>query len=474
MTLTTDGTTALFLRALTDELGADLVATDPDIVASYRHDQSQFTDSSEPAAVLMPRTTDHVSAMLAHAHRFNVTVVPRGAGSGLSGGANASEGSVVLSLHRMNRIVEIDPGNRTVVVEPGVITADLRAAVGEKGLHYPPDPGSVDFCSIGGNIATNAGGMCCVKYGVTGDFVLALCVVMADGRVLRTGHKTVKGVAGYDLTSLFVGSEGTLGVITEATLRLVPKPGTAHTLVASFPTLESAGLAVAGVVDTGLTPSMLEILDRTTIRAVDAMTHMGLGDGVEALLLAQSDEPDAAAVLERIEQLCESAGATDVVASDDVAESAMLLEARRMALPALEQLGDWLLDDVCVPRTRIVELIAYIEEVAERHDLTIGVFGHAGDGNLHPTIIFDNGDPTSRASAIEAFNDITERALELGGTVTGEHGIGQLKKSWLGRELGPVGTQVHHALKNALDPSGTLSPLAVLPPLEEVDLGNRS
>ena len=472
MTVTTDGTTDVFLRTLADEVGADVVATDPDIIASYRHDQSQFTDSAQPDAVLMPRTTEHVSAALALAHRFGIAVVPRGAGSGLSGGANASEGSVVLSLHRMNRIVEIDPGNRTVVVEPGVITADLRAAVAEAGLHYPPDPGSVDFCSIGGNIATNAGGMCCVKYGVTGDFVLALCVVLSDGRVLRTGHRTVKGVAGYDLTSLFVGSEGTLGVITEATLRLVPKPAIAHTLVASFPTLESAGVAVAGIIDAGLTPSMLEILDRTTIRAVDEMTRMGLGDGVEALLLVQSDESDAAAVLESIEQLCTSAGATDVVASDDVAESAMLLEARRMALPALEQLGDWLLDDVCVPRTRIVELIAYIEEVAERHDLTIGVFGHAGDGNLHPTIIFDNGDPTSRASAIDAFNDITERALELGGTVTGEHGIGQLKKSWLARELGPVSTRVHHALKNALDPSGTLSPLAMLPPPEEADLGD--
>nr|WP_229745995.1 FAD-linked oxidase C-terminal domain-containing protein [Rhodococcus trifolii] len=458
----------MFLAELAQNLGTDVVVTDRDVVASYRHDQSRFTDSTDPVAVLMPRDTGQVSSMLALAARFGVTIVPRGAGSGLSGAANASEGSVLLSLHRMNSIVEIDAGNRTVVVQPGVITADLRAAVSKVGLHYPPDPGSVDFCSIGGNIATNAGGMCCVKYGVTGDFVLALCVVMADGQVLRTGHTTVKGVAGYDLTSLFVGSEGTLGIITEATLRLVPTPRAAHTLVASFPTLESAGRAVASIVHAGLTPSMLEILDRTTIKAVDAMTRMGLGDGVEAMLLVQSDEPDARDVLGRIEQLSTEAGASDTVISDDAAEGEMLLEARRMALPALEQLGDWLLDDVCVPRTRIVELIAFIEEVAQRHSLTIGVFGHAGDGNLHPTIIYDSNDAQSSASAVAAFNHITEKALELGGTVTGEHGIGQLKKSWLGRELGSVGVQVHHAVKEALDPAGILNPLGVLPPRDSV------
>ncbi|WP_228001985.1 FAD-binding oxidoreductase [Nocardia australiensis] len=439
-----------------------MIITDPDIAAGYAHDQSRFTPHHIPAAVLAPRSTDDVATCLALAHRHNVVVVARGAGSGLSGAANASPDSVILSLHRMNRIIRIDPGNRLAVVQPGVLTAALRAEVANAGLLYPPDPGSVEFCTIGGNIATNAGGMCCVKYGVTGDFVLALEVVLADGRILRTGHQTVKGVAGYDLTRLFVGSEGTLGVVTEATLRVVPAPRPPHTLVASFPDLASAGAAVTAIVHAGLTPSMLEILDRTTVRAVDDYAKMSLGADVEALLLGQSDDPDAAAVLARINELCTDAGALDVAITDDPVEGAMLLEARRLALPALERLGDWLLDDVGVPRTKIADLIASIEEIANHHGLTVGVFGHAGDGNLHPTIIFDDADPTSRRAARRAFDDITRRALELGGTVTGEHGIGHLKKHWLTAEQGPIGIAVHHAVKYALDPRGILNPHAVL------------
>ncbi|MFC9357506.1 FAD-binding oxidoreductase [Rhodococcus sp. NPDC057014] len=442
-------------------VGDDVVTTDPDIVAAYAHDQSRLTERGTPVAVLAPRTTAQVAACMTAAHRLGVTVIARGAGSGLSGAANAVDGSVILSLHRMNRIVSLAPANRVAVVQPGVVTGDLRAAAAAARLFYPPDPGSMDFSTVGGNIATNAGGMCCVKYGVTGDFVLALEVVLADGRIVRTGRRTIKGVAGYDLTRLFVGSEGTLGIITEATMRLVSPPHPAHTLVASFPQLAGAGRAVSGIVGAGLTPSMLEILDHTTVRAVDALARMGLGNDVHALLLIQSDGPDAAQSITRIEQLCLDHGASETAISDSADEGALLLEARRLALPALERLGNWLLDDVCVPLTKVTTLIESIELIAARHSLTIGVFGHAGDGNLHPTIIYDEHDATSRDSAFAAFNDITRCALDLGGTVTGEHGVGRLKKQWLAAELGATALDVHLSVKRALDPRNVLNPSAV-------------
>jgi glycolate oxidase len=446
------------VEAVVEALPVDIVITDPDIVASYARDQSRFTESSPPSAVLAPRTTSEVSACLAAAHRNSVAVIPRGAGSGLSGAANATADAVVLSLHRMTAIREIDTVNRLAVVEPGVVTADLRARAADAGLFYPPDPGSVAFSTIGGNVATNAGGMCCVKYGVTGDFVIGLEVVLADGRILRTGRRTVKGVAGYDLTHLLVGSEGTLGVITEITVKLLPAPREARTLVASFPTLESAGLAVSDIASSGSTPSMLEILDRTTVQAVDRMTKMGIGEGTAALLLVQSDDVDAESVLAAIESTCARLGASDVVVSSDPAEASMLLEARRLALPALESLGDWLLDDVAVPCSRITDLIGYIEGLAAELGLTIGVFGHAGDGNLHPTIIYDESDVSSKAAALSAFDAITRRALDLGGTITGEHGVGRLKSGWLSVEHDETSMQVHRAVKAALDPAGILNP----------------
>ena len=447
-------------------LPASVVVTDPDIVASYGRDQSRLTAHETPLAVLMPRTTAEVSLCLEVSHELGVHVVPRGAGSGLSGGANATAGSVVLSLHRMDKILEINPGDRLAVVQPGVTTATLRSAARQQAMFYPPDPGSVEMCTMGGNVATNAGGMCCVKYGVTGDFVIGLEVVLVDGRVMRTGRRTVKGVAGYDLTRLFVGSEGTLGVITEITVRLVPEPQSAHTLVASFETLRAAGEAVASVTRAGLVPSLMEIMDRTTVQAVDKMSRMNLGEDVAALLLIQSDDQHADALLTVVEQTCRQLGAIDLARSSDPAEAEQLLEARRLALPALELLGDWLLDDVSVPRSRIVDLIAAVEEISQRLEIVIGVFGHVGDGNLHPTLIFDDADPQSRASMRTAFDEVTQKALELGGTITGEHGVGQLKRDWLLRELDPAAQAVHVAIKSALDPRGLLNPGKVMARVE--------
>ncbi|EME15607.1 FAD-binding oxidoreductase [Rhodococcus triatomae] len=437
-------------------LGRIVLSTDPDVTASYGFDQSRFTDRATPPIVLAPTTTVEVAECLRVAAEQGWTVVPRGAGTGLSGAANGAADAVVLSTHRMRSIVSIDPVERLAVVQPGVVTGDLRAAVAEQGLFYPPDPGSVAISTIGGNVATNAGGMCCVKYGVTGDFVLGLEVVLADGRVLRTGRRTAKGVAGYDLTRLFVGSEGTLGVVTEVTVRLLPAPREPLTLVATFGTLAAAGEAVAAITASGVSVSMLEIMDRTTLRAVDRMARMGFDDDTAAMLLVQSDAPDAAAVLADVEKAC--VGAVDVAIGEDPAEGTQLLEARRLALPALEQLGDWLLDDVCVPRSRIVDLIDHIEAVAADEQLTIGVFGHAGDGNMHPTIIYDESDPASRAGALRAFDRITRHALDLGGTITGEHGVGRLKKDWLARELDDTSMAVHRAVRSALDPEGRMNP----------------
>lgn len=445
-------------------LPTEIVITDPDVMAGYTNDESQLTISGEPAAVLTPRNTQEVADCLRLCHQLAISVSVRGAGTGLAGGANAASGGVVLSTHRMNRLIEIDPVQRLAVVEPGLITADITTAAADYQLAYPPDPGSIDICSIGGNVATNAGGMCCVKYGVTGDYVAALEVVLADGRLLRTGTRTRKGVAGYNLSQLFVGSEGTLGVITEITLRLVPAAEPAHTLVATFDALSSAGAAVEAIIASGLDCSAIELLDTTTLAAVSEFTQMRL-EPAAAMLLIRSDVHTASEVLVSVEEICQRAGASDVARGDDPAEGNELMHARRAALPALETLAArtgrrWLLDDVCVPVTKVAALVSAIEQVAVTTGLTIGVFGHAGDGNLHPTILFD---PEDAATARSAFDQITRAALDLGGTITGEHGVGQLKAAWLAADLDPVALAAQAAIRSALDPAGIFN--TVIPPI---------
>jgi glycolate oxidase len=404
-----------------------------------------------------------VQTTLRIASERGVPVVPRGAGSGLSGGANAVDGGLVLSLTAMDRVLEIDRANLLAVVEPGVINGDLSAAVTDRGLWYPPDPASAAFSSIGGNIATNAGGLCCVKYGVTRDSVLGLEVVMADGALVRTGGRTVKGVAGYDLTGLFVGSEGTLGVVTEATLRLRPVPPPPATLVAFFGELKSAGTAIAEITS-GVVPSVLELMDRETVRAVDEWKHMDLDLDAAAMLIGRSDAggEQAANQIDRMARACSSAGATLVARSSDPMEADLLMNARRLALPALERKGTILLDDVAVPIGRITELFEAIERIAADRDVVIGTFGHAGDGNMHPTLVYDHRDPGHVARARGAFQEILRAAVGLGGTITGEHGVGVLKRPWLMEEIGHEGLRVHATVKRALDPEGILNPGKVL------------
>ncbi|SEP75666.1 glycolate oxidase [Lentzea xinjiangensis] len=448
------------LAELRTAVGDAGVLVDADVTASYQRDMMPLAPYGSPLAVVLPLNTEQVQAVVRACARHRVPIVPRGAGSGLSGAANAIDGCVVLVTTKMNAIVEIDADNRLAVVEPGVVNLDLRDAVEKEGLFYPPDPSSYDWCTIGGNLSTNAGGLCCVKYGVTTDSVLGLEVVLADGEVLRTGRRTVKGVAGYDLTKLFIGSEGTLGVITQATLALRPLPQAPATLVAAFGSTATAGAAVSRIVREGLVPSLMEIMDRTSIEAVEQYlkTELGAGPGCAALLICQTDAggEQAARELRQIEEICLEADL--VYATHDVNEGRDLLTARRAVLTALEVYGSWLTDDVCVPRTRIAELIQGCEAVAEEIGLKIAVVGHAGDGNMHPTIVYDPADADEFARARKAFDDILALGLSLGGTITGEHGVGKVKREWLAREIGPVGLRVHREIKRALDPENLFNP----------------
>jgi glycolate oxidase len=435
------------------------VLTDPDITASYANDMASFCPAGEPAVVVLPRTVEEVQHVMRTATALRVPVVPQGARTGLSGAANASDGCVVLSLVKMDRILEIDPVDRIAVVEPGVVNAVLSRAVAELGLYYPPDPSSWEQCTIGGNIGTGSGGLCCVKYGVTAEYVLGLEVVLADGRLLRTGRRTAKGVAGYDLTRLFVGSEGSLGIVVRAVLALRPAPPRQLALAAEFSSAAAACDAVCAIMAGGHVPSLLELMDRATVRAVNDMARMGLPDSTEALLLAAFDTPDPAADLAAVGALCEAVGATQVVPAEDAAESELLLSARRMALPALEAAtGTTMIDDVAVPRSRLGAMIEGVAAIAQKHDLTIGLCAHAGDGNTHPVVCFDAADPEESRRARESFDEIMALGLELGGTITGEHGVGVLKKEWLARELGPVGVELQRNIKQVFDPLGILNP----------------
>ncbi|MFB9850873.1 FAD-binding oxidoreductase [Micromonospora andamanensis] len=464
--------TSPFLDDLRAALGPEAVLTDPDLLRGHERDEADLCASAIPLVVTRPRSTEEVVAVVRAAGRYGVPVVPQGARTGLAGAANAVDGAVVISTTAMDAILEIDPVSRIAVVQPGVVNAALSAAVGERGLWYPPDPGSWESSTIGGNVATNAGGMCCVKYGVTTEYVLGLEVVLASGEVLRTGRRTAKGVAGYDLTRLFVGSEGTLGVITEVTVALRPAPAESLTLVAVFGSTATAGEAVARIAAQGLSPSLLELLDRTHLAAIEAYRPMGLRTDAEALLLAAADTGTrAAADLAELAAACEAAGAEEVYAASDAVEAAALLQARRLAHPAMEKYaadtypggnGGLIIDDLAVPRGTLAALLDGVARIAAECQVPIGVVGHAGDGNMHPNIVVDRADPASLERGRRAFDEIMRLGLDLGGTCTGEHGVGLLKRDWLAREIGPVGVRVHHAIKAALDPTGLLNPGKVL------------
>lgn len=449
--------------------GIDTV-TDADVLASLAHDEAEWAAVGKPVAAVRARTTAEVQAVVRECARRGVPVVTRGAGTGLSGGANAVDGCVILDLSRMNRILRVDTANMVAVVQPGVVNDDLKAAVAEHGLWYPPDPASAPWSTIGGNVATNAGGLCCLKYGVTRDYVLALEAVVGGpageyGTAVRLGHNTTKGVAGYDLTALFVGSEGTLGVITEVTLRLRPaRREPPRTVVGAFADVVAAGRAVAETTRRGLLPAALELLDRMTLRAVEDWKHLGLEVDAEALLLAQIDSPGAAGDEEAaaVAGAFRSAGAIWAEQSTDEFEAEALFAARRLAYPALERLSPVLTEDVCVPRSAVPGMLTLIGEIGERHDVRIASIAHAGDGNLHPLIMVPAGDDAAREAAQAAFEEILGAAIAAGGTVTGEHGVGLLKRGGMHRELSPSVLALQRAVKATLDPINLFNPGKVI------------
>ena len=449
------------LDILAADLPADALVTDPVLVQNYRYDWARDPGAGMPLAVVRPRSTAEVQVAMRWASEHAVPVVPRGAGSGLSGGSSAVAGGIVLSLDRM-RAVRVDPDYRIAVVEPGALNAEVKAAAREHGLWYPPDPSSFEICSIGGNIATNAGGLCCVKYGVTTDYVRGLDVVLADGTAISLGGARLKDVAGLSLIKLFVGSEGTLGVITGAILRLVPAQQPPSTLVALFPTVPAAAEAVVRI-SRRARPAMLELMDRASINAVEDYLSMGLDRTAGALLVAQSDAGTGApAEIALIAEACADCGADEVFSTDDPAEGEAFAMARRAAFPAIERRGSLMLEDVGVPVPRLPELLTGIAEIARRNDVEIPTVAHAGDGNTHPIVVYDAADPASVVRAATAFTEIMTLAIGLEGTITGEHGVGRLKKAQLPDQLGPDVMALTHRIKQALDPLGILNPGAVL------------
>jgi glycolate oxidase len=445
----------VILDDLAAALPADALVTDLDIIEGYRRDRAETVVPGRPLAVVRATSTADVQATLRLASRHRVPVVTRGAGTGLSGGSAAVDGCITLSTERMRHVC-VDHDAMVAVVQPGLLNAEVKAAARAHGLWYPPDPSSFEICSIGGNLATNAGGLCCVKYGVTTDYVLGLEVVLADGSVVRLGGRTIKDVAGYDLKRLFVGSEGTLGVITEATLRLRPLPPPAETVVATFADVVDAGRAVTSIVGR-IRPAALELMDRTSVRAVEAVARMGLDESCGALLIGRSDAAGSGETA-LMEEACQAAGADLVVATGDEDEGEQLMAARRLAIPAVERLGTVMIEDVGVPIPRIPSLIGGVEGVAARRETTIAVIGHAGDGNFHPLVVFDRADGAAVARAEAAFGEVMEVALSLGGTITGEHGVGTLKRPWLGSQLGEDVLALAGRIKAALDPAGILNP----------------
>ena len=442
------------LRAVLPEHAVD---SDPAVLESYSTDWTGIRPATPAAALVRPSTVEEVQATLRVASALGIPVVVRGAGSGLAGGAAAVAGGIVLSTERLDAILEIHPGDEIAVVQPGVITADLDRAAGAHGLRYAPDPASSELSSIGGNIATNAGGLRCAKYGVTRESVLALDVVLADGTLLSIGHRSIKGVTGLDLVGLFVGSEGTLGVVVGATLRLRPLPVQTRTLVAFTDSLAIAGAAVEAIVLSGVQPSIVELLDEATLHNIDAHSGSDLATHGRALLLIQTDGYGADREAERLLEVTASAGAHARLVEG--AEAARFVELRRTGRgpqPQLWSIGE----DVAVPRSRLVEMIEAIEAIGARHGLLVSTVAHAGDGNLHPGLSIAKlpGESAPPAVLETAADELVRAALALGGTITGEHGVGLVKRQWLAAELGEPQLALQRSLKTTFDPLGIFSP----------------
>jgi glycolate oxidase len=449
------------VNSLIQAVGKEAVLCTPEDLAVYSYDGT-FAEG-KPDVIVLPETTEQVSRVVHLASDAGVPIVPRGMGSGLAAGSiPIPGGGIILCLTRMNHILEIDTQNATVWAEAGVVTANLQTEVEKQGLFYPPDPSSIRHSTIGGNIACNAGGPRCLKYGVTGDYVLGLTVVLADGRILKTGGKPIKDVTGYDLNGLFTGSEGTLGLITQALLRLIAKPGYAQTALAEFVSLVDASGAVNALLTAGIVPATLELMDQTAIACIEEAMHLGLPTDVEAMLLIETDGSDQQTVKHEIEacfKICQESGARSVHIAQTEAERSSLWKARRSISPSLARKApNKLGEDITVPRSAIPEVIQRLRAISAKYGLPIVIFGHAGDGNLHPNILFDKRQPEQWAKVEQMVGEIFDASLALGGTLSGEHGVGVLKRPYLEKALGPISIEIQRQIKHALDPMNILNP----------------
>ncbi len=448
------------VRDLKALVPASRVLSDPEDLLVYGFDGTAAL-TGEASVVVLPESVEEIVAVVGYASAKGVPIVTRGSGTGLSGGSVPQAGAIVLCLVKLDRILELDERNLTILVETGVITQKVAEAADRAGLLYPPDPGSMKISTIGGNVAENSGGLRGLKYGITRDYVMGMEVVLASGQLVWLGNKCVKDVAGYSMKEVFIGSEGTLGIITKVLLKLVPKPVAKRTLLATFSRMTDAAETVAAIIAAKIIPCTLEFLDRVTIRCVEDFTRVGLPLDAEAILLMESDGHPAvveeqAETMERIARQC---GATSVEMARDEAHAARLAAARRSAFSALARVSPTtVLEDATVPRSELPKMIAFIQEVAVRHRLRIGVFGHMGDGNLHPTILTDERNLEEMHRVELALREIVEEAVRLGGTITGEHGVGLAKKAFLRGAVGDASLELMRQLKRTLDPGGILNP----------------
>lgn len=442
------------------------ILTDLDSIQRVATDRSGYVPPSLPDGVVVAQSIQDVVDTVTYAASQGLSVVTRGAGSGLAGGSSASSGEIVVDLGSMNRILEIDPIEQIAVVQPGVLNAAVSEAAKPHGLFYAPDPASMTYCSIGGNIATNAGGMRCAKYGVTRESVLGLIAVLADGSILRTGGRTIKRVSGYDLTALMIGSEGTLGIVVEATLRLRPAPTRIATLSAFFSDVVEAANCASAVVSSGVQPMILELMDGKTLDSLDDMLGTDYGQQGRAMLLIQTDGFGAEAEMDVIRQVAE-ARSSGLRVTADAAESDVLVSARREAIPAIARKGTAFVGDVGVPRAHLGEMAAELVRIGDETGVDISTIAHAGDGNLHPILVLGPDDDIDKGAPKEAMDQMFWVAHRLGGTLTGEHGIGVLKRDWLMPELGDTNLALLAAIKNSFDPQGILNPGKAIYPLPQ-------
>src|SRR5438552_1220790 len=448
------------LAELRRVVGDENVLIAPEDLIPYSFDGTAALQQM-PGCVVFARTTEQVASILRLANDTKTPIVTRGSGTGLSGGSLPSLDCIVLCTVKMDKIIELDRANLTMLVQPGVTTLQVADAASTAGLFYPPDPGSMKISTIGGNVAENSGGLRGLKYGVTRNYVMGMEVVLSNGEVLWTGNKCVKDVAGYSLKDVFVGSEGTLGVVTKVLLKLIPKPAAKKTLVATFAQMDQAAQAVSDIIAAQIIPCTLEFLDRTTIHCVEDYAKIGLPLDCEALLLMETDGHPAAAADEaaKMEELARKNGALEIRVAKDEAEATKLASARRSAFSALARVAPTtILEDATVPRSELAKMIRFVEAVARKYKLRIGTFGHMGDGNLHPTFLTDERNQEEMHRVEEAFKEIFDEAIRLGGTITGEHGVGLAKKTFLPKFAGDAQMRVMRELRRVLDPNGILNP----------------